>query len=122
MLTVLLGGCAANPAQTELSRKNVRANALQGWNRCLNGHLRDGSDSGQSLSIPESMDSCQGYRYDFISTYPRHLSGSIDKLLTDAAYRSGFSTLSKKSEPEIGRMAKHQYGKALDALINQTTQ
>lgn len=121
MLTVLLGGCATNPAQTELSRKSIRANALQGWNRCLNGHLRDGDGSGRPLSISESIDSCQGYRYDFISTYPRHLSGSINKLLTDAAYRSGFSSLSKKSEPEIGRMAKHQYGKALDELINQTT-
>lgn len=118
MLAAVLTGCAAHPAGQETSRENFRANALQGWNRCLHGYISNETGSGQSLSVAESMDSCQGYRYDIVSTYPPHLSGSINKMLTDAAYRSGFVVLSKKSEPAMGEMLQRPYRKAIDLMMN----
>lgn len=61
------------------------------------------------MSIDESMEYCQGYRYDFLSTYPPHLSGSINKMLTDAAYRSGYRIIVKDNvEPVIGELLPNQ--------------
>ena len=109
LCTLLLGSCANHNTKPDTPQEDLRASALQRWNQCIKNHLNAETGSGESMSIDESMEYCQGYRYDILSTYPPHLSGSINKMLTEAAYRSGYRTLVRsRVEPEIGELLEKE--------------
>jgi len=109
---LILQACSlTGPASSPEPAESDRAELIAAWNQCLENYFENDNSNAREQaiqSVTAGMETCQGHRYDIVAAYPHSMAPSINKMLTNAAYRTSYRASYRKetNEPSHPRLEK----------------
>ena len=93
---ILCASCATNSSPEQ--HNSDQDKFIARWHSCIDRNIDDldhGSNSPDSI-IESTLVTCQGHKRDVLATFPLKYEKRLDTIMTNKAYESGFSRLSKR--------------------------